>query len=422
MLLELARSHNVGSGNLDAALREITETAARALGVDRVSIWLYSDARDSINCIDLYIQAGGAHTNGIALAAADYPHYFAALERDRAISAHNAHTDARTHEFSAGYLTPLGINSMLDAPIRVRGQMIGVVCHEHVGPVRHWSSEEESFAGSIADFTALAIQANELARANEQLHSEIAARKRTEAELRSAREAAEEASRAKSAFLANLSHELRTPLNAIIGFSEILRDSVDPSLVRKIAAIESSGLTLLTMINELLELAALEAGLTTIETDRFDLRDLLERLVSGARLAAEEKGNRFEVSSTFPAIVIHGDAEKLWRILWNLCENAIKFTTQGTITVRAETFTGDGGECARFLIRDEGIGIPSDQLETIFEPFAQGDSSLRRSYGGAGLGLAISRRLCELMGGRIDVESAPGAGSTFVVTLPLRQG
>ena len=165
-LVELARSKALEEGDLARALREITEAAAQALGVARASVWLYTDERAGIRCLDLYEVDKSAHSAGTELGSADFPGYFRALEEERTIPAHDAHTDPRTREFSAPYLAPLGIGAMLDAPIRKAGKMIGVVCHEHIGGKRTWSFEEQVFAGSVADFVTLAMEAQERARAD----------------------------------------------------------------------------------------------------------------------------------------------------------------------------------------------------------------------------------------------------------------
>jgi signal transduction histidine kinase len=165
-LVELARSKALEEGDLARAVREITEAAADALGVARASVWVYTDERAGIRCLDLYEVDKKAHSAGTELGSADFPGYFRALEEERTIPAHDAHTDPRTSEFSAPYLAPLGIGAMLDAPIRKAGKMIGVVCHEHIGPKRVWSFEEQVFAGSVADFVTLAMEAHERARAD----------------------------------------------------------------------------------------------------------------------------------------------------------------------------------------------------------------------------------------------------------------
>lgn len=161
VVLELASNSVMGSGDLQGALRLITETAAQTLDVERVSIWLYNDDRTQIRCLDLYERKPNCHTQGAQLNAADYPAYFQALEQNRSIAAHNAHVDPCTREFSSAYLMPLGINSMLDATIRLAGASIGVVCHEHIGPERKWSPEEQSFSNSMADLVAIELEAYE---------------------------------------------------------------------------------------------------------------------------------------------------------------------------------------------------------------------------------------------------------------------
>lgn len=168
-LMKLARSEALGEGKLDEALAEITETAAALLGAGRASVWRYTDDRHSIACLDLYRLDERIHEKGIELDAADYPAYFEALLQQRSITAHDAHVDPRTAEFSELYLSPLGITSMLDAPIRVGGTMIGVLCIEHTGPKRTWSVSDEQFAGALADFIALAIESSERKRSEEEL-------------------------------------------------------------------------------------------------------------------------------------------------------------------------------------------------------------------------------------------------------------
>ncbi len=159
ILVELAKSKSLASGDLKGAAREISEASARALKVERVNVWLYSEDCSKIRCIEQYQMSENRHSEGQELTAADYPSYFKTLEDDRIIAAYDAHADPRTKEFSESYLTPLGITSMLDAPIRVAGRMVGVMCHEHLGPKRRWSLEEENFAASMADYVSLAIEA-----------------------------------------------------------------------------------------------------------------------------------------------------------------------------------------------------------------------------------------------------------------------
>jgi PAS domain S-box-containing protein len=159
VLCALSRSGTLERGDLAAAAREIAEAASAALGVDRVGIWFYNADASCLECFELYQRSEGRHTAGVVLAAADFPAYFRALSEDRSLAADDARTDPRTSEFKDSYLDPLGITSMLDAPVRVGGRVIGVVCHEHVGEARQWSIDEQTFAASMGDFVALAVSA-----------------------------------------------------------------------------------------------------------------------------------------------------------------------------------------------------------------------------------------------------------------------
>ncbi|MGH7807295.1 MAG: GAF domain-containing protein, partial [Thermodesulfobacteriota bacterium] len=174
VLLDLASSRALEQGHLDAALREITEAAARTLEVERVNVWLYDESFSKVNCIEQYELSAGRHSRGAELAAADYPFYFKALEEERIIAAHDARTDSRTREFADSYLTPFGITSLLDAPIRTGGRMVGLICHENVGPVRVWTMEEQNFAGSMADFISLALESSERKSAEDALKESLA--------------------------------------------------------------------------------------------------------------------------------------------------------------------------------------------------------------------------------------------------------
>lgn len=169
VFIDLAQRLSDNWGNLEASLQHITEAIGRALPVERTSVWIYDDDHTKIECLDLYEQTHDQHSKGVELEATDYPAYFNALAQGRIIVAHDAHTHEHTHEFSESYLAPLGISSMLDTPIRLEGKMIGVVCHEHVGPRREWTPEEQAFASSVGDYVSLALEAAERYRIQEAL-------------------------------------------------------------------------------------------------------------------------------------------------------------------------------------------------------------------------------------------------------------
>jgi PAS domain S-box-containing protein len=247
-------------------------------------------------------------------------------------------------------------------------------------------------------------------------------RKQAEIALRHAKEVAEQATRAKSRFLANMSHELRTPLNAVIGITEMLKEEAEEDqrheLREPLERVVAAGRHLLGLINNILDLSKIEAGRLDLHVESFQVRDVVEDAATTARALAAQNANRLLVHCEDNVSTMRSDVTRVRQILLNLLGNACKFTERGEVSITATRVHAGDSDWLEFAIADTGIGIATDQLEELFEEFTQVDGSSTRRHPGTGLGLPISRRLCELLGGRIDVTSQVGKGTTFTVRLP----
>ena len=262
-------------------------------------------------------------------------------------------------------------------------------------------------------------------------------------DLHEAKVAAEAANRSKSAFLANMSHELRTPLNAIINYSEMLQedaqDSGSEDFLPDLERIQTAGKHLLDMISDILDISKIEAGHVTLYLENFDVATMIEEVMTTAQPLVEKKGNSLALKIQGELGMMYADQPKVRQILLNLLSNAAKFTEGGVITIGIERMKIEKSRPKKkhknndassgsiytaqvlvFRVSDTGIGMTEEQLQQIFKPFIQADASTTRKYGGTGLGLTISQRLCQILGGKISVESQDGKGSTFTVSLPER--
>lgn len=372
---------------------------------DRCTVQTWSETTTLVQ--DTYLQetAGGAYRKGMSYVCVE---------------------DIYQAEFTPCYielLEHLQARAYLIVPIHLGSQLWGLLAvYQNSGP-RQWQEIEIQIMIQISQQLGVAVQQAELLEQTQ----------RQAVELRNAKEIAETANQAKSSFLANISHELRTPLNAILGFVQLMARDSDTTLIQQdyLETISRNGEYLLQLINDVLSISKIEAGCILLQESSFDLYALLDTLEGMFRLRAETKGLQLicDHSSTLPQY-IHADSRKLRQVITNLLDNAIKFTPSGSVTLRASSqvletqasehanlisdleFLPAAPHTLIFEIIDTGVGIAAEELDAIFEAFVQSESG-QRSQQGTGLGLPISRRFAQMMGGDITVNSQPGQGSIF---------
>jgi len=296
-----------------------------------------------------------------------------------------------------------GLRSGFGFPISVEGQIVGIL--EFYS--QHRAQVDEELLNMMGH---IGLQLGQVIK-----------RQRAEAELQRATAIAESANRAKTDFLTTMSHEMRTPMNAILGMADLLSESPLHEEQRAYVEIfQKAGASLLALINDILDLAKVESGRLELESIDFNVRALLEKIIEMMASRAQDRGLQLNLENQpdVPAVLV-GDPNRLRQILLNLIGNALKFTEQGSVTVRVERDPEGAAEWLRFSVIDSGIGIATEQTEMIFERFTQADSSTTRQYGGTGLGLAISKGFAELMGGKMGCNSELGKGSTFYLAVPF---
>jgi signal transduction histidine kinase len=297
-----------------------------------------------------------------------------------------------------------GYRAVLVVPLLRPREIIGLLVVRRKQP-GEFSKSTIDLLGTFADQSALAIQNARLFRDIEEKSKQL-----------------EQASQHKSQFLANMSHELRTPLNAIIGFTEILReDARDLKREDELEPLDrvlSAGRHLLALINDILDLTKIETGRMELHLESFPLGPLIEGVAQAIEPMASKNGNRLIVDCPAGLGIVHADQTRLRQVLLNIANNASKFTEQGRIIISAQPQRIDERDWIIIGVTDTGIGMTEEQIGRLFQQFFQADTSFTRKYGGAGLGLAISRHFCLMMGGDISIVSEPSKGSTFTIRLP----
>lgn len=519
--------------DLASELRAITELAAQTLEVERVSVWFFDFTHTEILCQDLYQLNEDRHEAGIRLQAKDYPRYFQALEESRTIAAHKAQLDIRTSEFTENYLRVYGITSMMDIPIRLHGRVVGIICHEHTGPARRWSLEEQEFAASIADMASLAIETHERRRAERSLrHSEERFRKTIDGALDAVviinrdglitswnpqaeklfgwksdevlhqdmattiiperyRERHKEGMKkflatgkgpilnqraelsalhkdghefpveltvipletgdgfAFSAFIQDIterktheqqiqkytdelrrsnkeleqfahvaSHDLQEPLRKIVTFGSRLTQVQPEELSEKtrdyIKRMEIAAKRMQALVEDLLDYSRVSAKPMHFET--VDLNRILKNVLSDLDERIRDSHTEIKVAK-LP--MIEAEANQMHALLQNILSNAMKFRKKGEPLTINITSTNNKKGPVVIRIQDNGIGMESNYLTKIFEPFYRLHG--RTEYDGTGMGLAICQKIIRRHHGNISVESTVDEGSTFTLTLPRKQ-
>jgi signal transduction histidine kinase/DNA-binding response OmpR family regulator/HAMP domain-containing protein len=400
--------------SLKEQLHRVLEAAREVVAIDRFYIWAVSPEADRL--VNL---AGAGFSEeelkafeGVEIPLVEAGAMYKAYREGAALVFDEEHPLPPElylkPEHVAAVASGLRTRHFIVVPMIARGQTMGLLTGDNKPSRRPIPPHTVELLRSFASHAAVAVQNARLFQEIEEKSQQLA-----------------EASRHKSEFLAGMSHELRTPLNAIIGYSEMLQeeaeDAGEASMVADLKKIHAAGRHLLELVNAVLDLSKIEAGKMDLYLEDIQVPGLVADIVAVVQPLVEKKQNRLDVECPADVGVMRADLTKLRQTLLNLLSNALKFTERGTVTLTVARERGpepDGEDWVTFAVRDTGIGMTPEQMGRLFQEFSQADASTTRKYGGTGLGLALSRRLCRMMGGDITVQSEAGVGSTFSIRLP----
>jgi len=399
-LATITKSPTIYAGDMKAAADIIAKEGCTVLDVHRISIWSVAENEEALLNISCYERALDRHTIEEDFDLINREDYKNLLKSERLIVTKNIQESVNIDN---GY-NPI-ICAMLEAPIRIDGKFTGLVCADQdccdeYPTERNWTIDEQSFVSSLADLMALAISSYE---------------------RQNARNEARAASQAKSDFLANMSHEIRTPMNVIVGLTELMLDNEEIDRKEKdyLQKINTAGNTLVGIINDILDISKIEAGMFSLVPTQYELASLLNDVVSLSITRIGDKPITFhlDISSDLPAF-LYGDDLRVKQILINLLSNAFKYTRKGTVTLRVSCErVGKRDTRLSMSVIDTGIGMRRKDMSNLFTDYSQVDTRANRMIEGTGLGLAIVKGFVDLMDGRVTVDSEYGKGSTFNVTI-----